>query len=205
MLNVAGRGGVFRVGLDREAAMDMTRDDSAGRGNRRDPRWQGALRHRALGLGGLAGVALLAAACSSSSTGSSSGAAASPSSTGSTGTVAVVKVLSVPTYGRILTNGGGMPLYTLSGTCTGSCASAWPALTVPAGTTPTGGAGVTGTLTAVKQADGAYQVMYDGSPLYTFFQDSAGHVTGQGVSGFSVVKVSGSSTSTTSTSTGARY
>jgi len=78
-------------------------------------------------------------------------------------------------------------------TCTGGCLQAWPALTVPAGAVPTGGTGVTGTLAAVKQANGTYQVTYNGSPLYTFVQDSApGQVTGNGVAGFSVVKSSGS-------------
>ena len=78
-------------------------------------------------------------------------------------------------------------------TCTGSCLQAWPALTVPSGTVPTGGTGVTGTLAAVKQANGTYQVTYDGSPLYTFVQDSTpGQVTGNGVARFSVAKSSGS-------------
>jgi predicted lipoprotein with Yx(FWY)xxD motif len=170
--------------------------------------WLGSVRHRALGLGGLGVVALLAAACSSSSAGASSGAAASSSSAGSTGTVAVVKVMTVSTYGHILTDSNGKPLYTLSGSCVGGCTSLWPALTVPTGTMPTGAAGVTGTLGAVRQADGTYQVTYNGSALYTFVSDSSGQVTGQGVSGFSVVKLSGSSGSTgstTSTTSGSRY
>jgi predicted lipoprotein with Yx(FWY)xxD motif len=118
-----------------------------------------------------------------------------------------VKVMTVPTYGVILTDSSGKPLYTLSGTCTGSCASAWPALTVPASTKPTG-TGVTGTLSAVKQTDGSFQVTYNGSPLYTFVQDSSGQATGQGVAGFSVVKMSGSAAptgSTTSTTSGSGY
>jgi predicted lipoprotein with Yx(FWY)xxD motif len=61
---------------------------------------------------------------------------------------------------------------------------------------------VNGTLGTVQQPDGTDHVTYNGSPLYTFVQDSSGHVTGQGVAGFSVVKVShpttpGSSTTTT--------
>jgi predicted lipoprotein with Yx(FWY)xxD motif len=109
--------------------------------------------------------------------------------------------MSVTTYGNILTDSSGMPLYTLNGSCTGSCASAWPALTVPAGAVPSGGAGVTGTLKAAKQADGTYQVTYNGSPLYTFVQDSPGQVTGQGVAGFTVVKVSGSASGSTTNTT----
>jgi predicted lipoprotein with Yx(FWY)xxD motif len=169
--------------------------------------WRGLFRHRTLSLTALGAVALLAAACSSNGSTTSTTAQTSTSS-GSTRTAAVVKVMRVPTYGVILTDSSGKPLYTLSGSCTGSCASAWPALTVSANTKPIGGTGVTGTLSAVKQADGSYQVEYKGSPLYTFVQDSSGQVTGQGVAGFSVVKVSGSGTSTgstTSTTSGSGY
>ncbi|MHB8439495.1 MAG: COG4315 family predicted lipoprotein [Acidimicrobiales bacterium] len=168
---------------------------------------QGLGRHRALSISVLGAIALLAAACSSGGTSSTTGAGASTTSTGSSGSV-VVKVTNVPTYGDILTTSSGMPLYTLSGSCTGSCASAWPALTVPAGTTPTGAGGVTGTLSTVKQTNGTLQVTYNGSPLYTFVSDSPGHVTGQGVSGFSVVQISGSSSSggtTTSTTSASQY
>ena len=180
--------------------MAMTRDESTGNRTHRSGRGRGSIRHRPLALGGIGAIALLAAACSSTSTGSSSATAAS-NSTGSAGGTAVVKVVSVPTYGHILTDSAGKPLYTLSGTCTGACASAWPALTVAAGSMPTGGAGVTGTLSAVKQADGTYQVTYNGSPLYTFVSDSSGNVTGQGVAGFSVVKVSASTPAGATSST----
>jgi len=64
--------------------------------------------------------------------------------------------------------------------CTGDCLVAWPALTVAAGQTPTGGAGVTGTLGAITRADnGALQVTYNGLPLYFFFKDKVpGDTTG---------------------------
>ena len=109
--------------------------------------------------------------------------------------------MTVPTYGAILTNSNRMPLYTLSGRFTSICRfGVADSSTVPASTIPTG-TGLTGTLSAVKQADRSYDVTYYGSPLYTFVEDSAGHVTGQGVAGFSVVKVSGSATPTASTTT----
>jgi predicted lipoprotein with Yx(FWY)xxD motif len=181
----------------------MTREQLTGSGMRGAKGWRGVLRNRVLCLSGLGAVALLAAACSSSGSTTSSTASTSTSS-GSARTAAVVKVVTVPTYGAILTDSSGKPLYTLTGSCTGSCASAWPALTVPVSTKPTGGTGVTGTLSAVKQADGSYQVTYNGSPLYTFVQDSSGHVTGQAVAGFSVVKVSGSATPTGSTTSTTR-
>ena len=58
--------------------------------------------------------------------------------------------------------------------CTGGCLANWPPLTVAAGDTPTGGAGVTGTLgTIVRTDNGATQVTYNGLPLYFFINDKA--------------------------------
>jgi predicted lipoprotein with Yx(FWY)xxD motif len=164
-------------------------------------RVRGIPRRRALYVSTIGAIALLTAACSSGGSASSSTTSATSSSSGPAGSAAVVKVVTISPYGQTLVDSSAKPLYTLIGSCTGACASAWPALTVPAGTKPTGGAGVTGTLSAVKQADGKYQVTYNGSPLYTFVQDSPDHVTGQGVAGFSVVKVSGSSSPTGSATT----
>ena len=57
--------------------------------------------------------------------------------------------------------------------CTGGCLEAWPALTVAAGETPTGGPGVDaaklGTIT--REDNGELQVTYDGLPLYFFQND----------------------------------
>ncbi len=59
-------------------------------------------------------------------------------------------------------------------TCTGGCLTNWPALTITAGDTPTGGAGVTGALGTIIRADnGATQVTYNGLPLYFFINDKA--------------------------------
>jgi predicted lipoprotein with Yx(FWY)xxD motif len=176
----------------------MTSQRLASSELRRASGWQ--IRSRALRLSGLGAVVILATACSSRSSSSSSTIRPSASSVIAGGS-AVVKVVTVPTYGVVLTSSSGMPLYTLRGSCTGSCASAWPALTVPAGTKPRDVAGVTGAIGVVKQSNGTYQVTYNGSPLYTFVQDSSGHVTGQGIAGFSVVGVSGSAGSTTTTGT----
>jgi predicted lipoprotein with Yx(FWY)xxD motif len=115
---------------------------------------------------------------------------------GASGT-ATVEGATNATFGTILTNAQGFTLYTLPSdhdgisSCTGSCASVWPALTIPSGTTPTEGPGVTGTVSAVLQPDGADQVTYNGSPLYTFVGDSSpGQATGNGVGGFKVAQVS---------------
>lgn len=161
----------------------------------------------------LALAALGAAACGSSTAPASKSSykrAGSISTTRAGGSTFTVEERSNPTYGDILVTGAGFALYTYGpdnghnglSTCTGSCLQAWPPLSVPAGKTPTGGPGVTGTLGVVKQANGTYQVTYDGLPLYTFVQDSAAaEVTGNNVAGFSVAKASGSDSSATSSST----
>jgi predicted lipoprotein with Yx(FWY)xxD motif len=160
----------------------------------------------------LAVVALTLAACGSSSP---SAATTAPAKTGNSGTgtgassattaaSATVKATNSSQFGMILVNSAGMALYTYGpnngGTtnkCTGACLQAWPAVTVPAGATPTLASGVTGTLATAKQADGTLQVTYNGQLLYTFVSDtSPGQVTGNGVASFSVAKVSSSSSAT---------
>jgi predicted lipoprotein with Yx(FWY)xxD motif len=64
--------------------------------------------------------------------------------------------------------------------CTGACTSFWMPLTIDSGK-PTGASGV-GTLGVVKRPDGTRQVTVGGKPVYTFSQDSAGKVTGNGFS-----------------------
>jgi predicted lipoprotein with Yx(FWY)xxD motif len=103
---------------------------------------------------------------------------------GATSAAAVtVEAEVVGAAGTILVDAAsGMTVYTFtedvkdSGTsaCTGGCLAAWPALTVPAGGTPTGGPGVTGTLATITRADdGTLQVTYNGLPLYFFANDQA--------------------------------
>jgi predicted lipoprotein with Yx(FWY)xxD motif len=87
----------------------------------------------------------------------------------------------------ILVNGQGLPLYyylpdrSAKSVVTGGLAALWPPLTSasPAAT------GLTGKLTAVMDIHGD-QVAYNGHLLYTFADDQAGQVTGQGVQGFFV-------------------
>jgi predicted lipoprotein with Yx(FWY)xxD motif len=59
---------------------------------------------------------------------------------------------------------------------TGGLAQLWPPLTAPA----VAGAGVAGKVAVLKDVNGQ-QVTYNGHPLYTFADDHAGQVTGQGV------------------------
>ena len=122
-------------------------------------------------VGGILAVATILAACSSSST-----AAGSPTittaSVGSNGTLIVDGSTSMTlyTFSKDTANSG-----TSACTSAGGCITTWPALTVPAGTTPTAGAGATGTIGTISRTDsnGALQVTYNGLPLYYFSGDKA--------------------------------
>jgi predicted lipoprotein with Yx(FWY)xxD motif len=106
-----------------------------------------------------------------------------PSPSAAAGSGTTVRAASVGSMGTLLVAGSnGMTVYTFSkdtkdsgkSVCTGTCITTWPALTVPAGSTPTAGAGVTGTLGMITRTDdGTIQVTYNGKPLYFFSGDSA--------------------------------
>jgi predicted lipoprotein with Yx(FWY)xxD motif len=87
----------------------------------------------------------------------------------------------------ILVNSQGLPLYyyvsdtAAKSAVTGGLAALWPLLT---SASPTA-AGLADKLTAVMDSHGD-QVAYNGHLLYTFADDQAGQVTGQGVQGFFV-------------------
>ena len=95
---------------------------------------------------------------------------------------ATVNAESVGDAGTILVDGAtGLTLYIFTkdtkdsgkSVCTEGCLATWPALTVEAGETPTGGDGVTGTLgTITREDDGSLQVTYNGLPLYFFKNDA---------------------------------
>jgi predicted lipoprotein with Yx(FWY)xxD motif len=119
-----------------------------------------------------------------------------------------VNATTTASFGTVLTDAQGFALYTLPtdhngmSSCTGSCVPVWPALTVPAGTTPTAGPGVSGTVAAVLQSNGADQVTYNGDPLYTFVGDtSPGQVTGNNVGGFKVAQIAAPTSPSTTVAT----
>ncbi|MBF4597688.1 hypothetical protein ITJ50_11890 [Curtobacterium sp. VKM Ac-2889] len=92
------------------------------------------------------------------------------------------------TLGKVVVDGKGMTAYYFdadikdSGTCTGACAAAWPA--IEASTTKPKVSGITGTVGTIKGVDGGRQITIDGRPIYTFVGDKkAGDVTGQGDKG----------------------
>jgi predicted lipoprotein with Yx(FWY)xxD motif len=102
----------------------------------------------------------------------------------------------------ILVNSAGLPLYyylndtAAKSVVTGGLAALWPPLTSASPATT----GLAGKLTAVTDIHGA-QVAYNGHLLYTFADDQAGQVTGQGVQGFFVATpgltpITGSQTAT---------
>ncbi len=118
--------------------------------------------------------------------------AASASGTPAAGTMsaASVRTASASVAGKtetILVNSRGLPLYfyrpdtATTSLVTGGLARLWPPLTSPA----IAGAAVSGKVAVLKDVNGR-QVTYNGHPLYTFADDRAGQVTGQGVQDFFV-------------------
>ena len=134
----------------------------------------------------ISGIALAAVAAAGGITAASAASSPSVSHSGA----ATVRTASVTVGGKtetILVNGHGLPLYfyqpdtATKSLVTGALAQLWPPLT---SVTPAA-AGVNGKLSVLNDAHGQ-QVTYNGHPLYTFADDHAGQVTGQGVSDFFV-------------------
>jgi predicted lipoprotein with Yx(FWY)xxD motif len=136
----------------------------------------------AVGLAALAAAGGITAASASGSTAASAASMATASATVGTASVTVAGKTET-----ILVNRQGLPLYiyrpdtATRSFVTGGLARLWPPLTSPA----VAGAGVTGKVAVLKDVNGQ-QVTYNGHPLYTFADDHAGQVTGQGVQNFFV-------------------
>jgi predicted lipoprotein with Yx(FWY)xxD motif len=100
----------------------------------------------------------------------------------------------------ILVNGHGLPLYfykpdtAAKSLVSGALAQLWPPLTSAAPA-----AGLSGKVTVLMDSHGD-QVTYNGHPLYTFADDHADQVTGQGVQDFFVATPGLAAISTSSTS-----
>jgi predicted lipoprotein with Yx(FWY)xxD motif len=111
-----------------------------------------------------------------------SGAASAGASSASGNTIEAKPVGAAGTQ-AVVAGSNGMTLYYFQkdidaadgkSQCTGGCLAKWPALTVPTGTTPTAGAGITGKLgTVVRDDDKTTQVTYNGLPIYFFANDKA--------------------------------
>jgi predicted lipoprotein with Yx(FWY)xxD motif len=144
-----------------------------------------------LAAGGAA-AALLLAACGSSTSnhaggsgagGGSSPTAGSPSASSAPATVGTARTAT----GIYLIDQSGRTLYLFTpdkptaSACTGSCATAWPPLTVT-GTPTAGGIAKTSLLGTIMRPDGRTQVTYGGHPLYYFSRDlKPGDIMGQGL------------------------
>jgi predicted lipoprotein with Yx(FWY)xxD motif len=153
------------------------------------------MRSNALIVGSLFITAVLLVGCSSSGASASAPATsqapasvapasvppASAAPSAATGAI-TVDAKPVGSAGTVLVDGkSGMTVYTFTkdvkdsgkSNCTVGCIETWPALTVPAGATPSGGASLTGKLGTITRDDGTLQVTYNGLPLYFFKNDKA--------------------------------
>jgi predicted lipoprotein with Yx(FWY)xxD motif len=111
-----------------------------------------------------------------------------------------------PNLETILVNANGQPLYYFrsdtpsKSKVNGALAHLWPPLIA----TRPSASGVKGRVQSLKQLGGS-QVTYRGHFLYTFIDDSPGHVTGQGVSNFFVatpnIRVNGATAAVSSPTT----
>jgi predicted lipoprotein with Yx(FWY)xxD motif len=161
-----------------------------------------------------------AASDSSSATGGSaatqSASGTAQSSASSPGAAATVTAASIGGRSLLVAASNGRTLYQFSqdkagsGTsaCTGGCISTWPALIVPAGTTPTA-PGIAGQLGTITRSDGGgVQVTYNGRPLHFFSGDSkAGDTNGNypGWSSVTVTSSGGAATGATSPAASSGY
>lgn len=98
--------------------------------------------------------------------------------------------VAATTLGKVVVDGKGMTAYYFDAdvkdsgksTCTGGCATAWPAIEATTATPKV--SGITGKVGTITGVDGGRQITIDGRPIYTFVGDKkAGDVTGQGDKG----------------------
>jgi len=138
----------------------------------------------AIAIAAAAGVSGIAAAATS---GTSRPAATSSTASASQATIHTQSTVVSGKTETILVDAQGLPLYyykpdtATKSFVSGELAALWPPL-VSSNPTITG---TSGKLSVTHDANGA-QVEYNGHFLYTFVDDSAGHVSGQGVQDFFV-------------------
>jgi predicted lipoprotein with Yx(FWY)xxD motif len=112
---------------------------------------------------------------------------ATPSESQTTTSIAI-STAKVPGVGTVLVDQNGRTLYLFTNdtgsksTCSGGCATTWPALTSDGRATTAGNAN--GTVGTTNSSDGEQQVTYNGHPLYLYSGDKeAGQANGQGIGG----------------------
>ena len=130
----------------------------------------------------ITGGAVVAAAVALAGCGGGGGTS-SPSAGQANAGSATVSVKQIGGAGNVLVDKSGRALYENDQEtrgmvlCDGECLSFWMPLTV--GGTPKGSS-ITGKLGVVRRSDGMKQVTYNGKPLYTFYLDKPGEVSGDG-------------------------
>jgi predicted lipoprotein with Yx(FWY)xxD motif len=166
----------------------------------------------AVAAAGIGSLVLLLTACGGSSSPSASSSSPAASKSGSSANAAgqpstgpalpspgtTILIVQHSNLGWVLAEANGKVVYTYGGdtkggspTCTGTCASLWPAVTgMPqassADTLP-------GTLGTVTMANGAKQITYNGYPLYTLAGAGVLSTKGNGMGGkWHVIKLSAS-------------
>ena len=116
------------------------------------------------------------------------GAVSRVGGSGLRGASVTISAEKIPDLGTVLVD-EGVTLYVFAPdratevTCKGSCASAWPPLTVAAGQKPTGTGAVRDSLIGTDPGpQGSEVVTYAGWPLYSFVSDTEpGEANGQNV------------------------
>jgi predicted lipoprotein with Yx(FWY)xxD motif len=104
-----------------------------------------------------------------------------------TGGAQTISVESIGGAGDVLVDAQGRALYTNDQdsakkvACTDQCLTEWLPVAAPSQGQPTSSdSSVQAKLGTTKRPDGSTQVTFDGLPLYTFVEDPAGQVTGDG-------------------------
>ena len=135
-------------------------------------------------------AATSAGAPTTSGQGGAYGAEPGPSTAGTAGTSATSLATATSSLGTIVVDGTGMTVYQYdkdtqgagTSTCSGQCATNWPA--VHGGAAMPAVDGVTGTVGTITGTDGQPQLTLNGWPLYYYAGDTAaGDTKGQGVGG----------------------
>lgn len=129
-------------------------------------------------------AALVLAACGGGNSSSGSSGSGNASTMGTSGGVVSVKSVD---NSDVLTNSQGKTLYTANVEkggkimCTGQCTTIWMPADGSAAQAKTAAADLNAKIGVVKRPDGKDQLTFDGQPLYSFTQEGAGKLTGNGI------------------------
>ena len=173
------------------------------------------VRARIGAIGLLVAVAVLGAGCGSGSKAGPAGYGA-PAPSGSAGSgsagATTVRLAQDKTYGQLVVDAQGFTVYVFDkdsnapskSSCSGGCATTWPAEKVTGKPTATGiQPSLLGTLTL---PDGSTQLTINGWPAYRYSHDAKpGDTNGQGINGTWWVVGAGGAKNTTTPGSGSGY